>query len=241
MTSIRPRLILHNAISLDGKLDGFEVDLGLYYEVAARLGAQAMLSGSNTILAGFAEAADSEGTSEDSAPPLVPEADGRPLLVVVDSRGRIQMWERIRRQRYWRGLIGLCSERTPAASLEALRRSGAEAIIAGKRRVDLAAGLSALAERYGVGTVRVDSGGRLNAALLRAGLVDEISVLVHPLVVGSGSRLPLVASISAAPSAPAKLENTLVQTERGGVLWMRYRVVRDELGVAGPPTTVEPS
>ena len=32
--------------------------------------------------------------------------------------------------------------------------------------------------------VRVDSGGALNGALLRAGLVDEVSLLVHPRIVG---------------------------------------------------------
>jgi 2,5-diamino-6-(ribosylamino)-4(3H)-pyrimidinone 5'-phosphate reductase len=32
--------------------------------------------------------------------------------------------------------------------------------------------------------VRVDSGGTLNAALLRAGLVDELHLLVHPTLVG---------------------------------------------------------
>jgi hypothetical protein len=31
-----------------------------------------------------------------------------------------------------------------------------------------------------VDTVRVDSGGTLNAALLRAGVVDEVSLMIHP-------------------------------------------------------------
>ncbi|OGT24975.1 MAG: hypothetical protein A2Z17_00650 [Gammaproteobacteria bacterium RBG_16_66_13] len=46
-------MILHNAISLDGRLDGFNLDVGLYYEIAGRLGADAILSGSNTILTAF--------------------------------------------------------------------------------------------------------------------------------------------------------------------------------------------
>ncbi len=36
-------------------------------------------------------------------------------------------------------------------------------------------------------TVRVDSGGKLNGELLRLGLVDEISLLVHPYLVGGQS------------------------------------------------------
>ena len=36
--------------------------------------------------------------------------------------------------------------------------------------------------------MRVDSGGALNGALLRAGLVDELSLLVHPVLVGDAPR-----------------------------------------------------
>lgn len=59
-----------------------------------------------------------------------------------------------------------------------LEREGIDAIVTGEERVDLRAALEELADRYGVRTVRMDSGGTLNAALLRAGLVDELSVLV---------------------------------------------------------------
>lgn len=30
----RPRVTIHNLISLDGRLDGFPADVGLYYELA---------------------------------------------------------------------------------------------------------------------------------------------------------------------------------------------------------------
>ena len=33
----RPRVIIHNLISLDGRLDGFPADAGLYYEMTSRL------------------------------------------------------------------------------------------------------------------------------------------------------------------------------------------------------------
>jgi 2,5-diamino-6-(ribosylamino)-4(3H)-pyrimidinone 5'-phosphate reductase len=43
---MRPRVILHNAISADGRTDGFAADLGLYHDLASRINAHAMLSGS---------------------------------------------------------------------------------------------------------------------------------------------------------------------------------------------------
>ena len=46
-----PRVIVHNAASLDGRITGFSVDNGLYYELASAWNAEAMLSGSTAALA----------------------------------------------------------------------------------------------------------------------------------------------------------------------------------------------
>ena len=43
-----PRVILHNAISLDGRIDGFPIDLQQYYELTATWKEDATLAGSET-------------------------------------------------------------------------------------------------------------------------------------------------------------------------------------------------
>jgi 2,5-diamino-6-(ribosylamino)-4(3H)-pyrimidinone 5'-phosphate reductase len=221
VTAARPRVILHNALSLDGRLDGFEADLALYYEIAGRFGAQAILAGSNTILAAFAEAVE-EPEAEQIPDPA--QADARPLLVVVDGRGRIRMWDHIRHQPYWRGVVALGCRATPQEALALQRAAGIEAFVIGERRVDLARALSLLGERYDVDVVRVDSGGRLNAALLRAGLVDEVSLLFHPQLAGPAGKLPLIAAPFTGRHRPPSLELLSVEEQGGGVLWARYRV-----------------
>jgi 2,5-diamino-6-(ribosylamino)-4(3H)-pyrimidinone 5'-phosphate reductase len=213
-------VILHNAVSLDGRLDGFAADVGPYYEIAGRLGAQAILSGSNTILTGFAASPEDEPAAE--APPPS-EGNDRPLLVVVDSRGRIDIWEHIRRQPYWRGVIALGSRATPSAALVRQRSAGIQSIVAGIRRVDLAEALSRIAELHGVRTVRVDAGGRLIGALLRAGLVDEVSLLIHPVLVGGAGTLPLVAGRLGSAWRGGGLKPSSVEVLQGGVLWLRTR------------------
>jgi 2,5-diamino-6-(ribosylamino)-4(3H)-pyrimidinone 5'-phosphate reductase len=75
-----------------------------------------------------------------------------------------------------------------------------------------------------VRTVRVDSGGRLNAALLRAGLVDEASLLVHPALVGERGTLPLIFGRLAAPLGATSLGSPSVESLPGGVVWLRYHV-----------------
>lgn len=223
MSEERPTVIVHNAVSLDGWLDGFDPDLGLFYDIAGRFEAQAILSGSRTILAGFANASD----EHPAAPLPTQEPDLRPILVVVDSRGRIGFWERIVRQPYWRSVIAVCSMSTPRAARERIERAGVEAITCGTRRVDLARALQILNEDHGVTRVRVDSGGRLNAALLREGLVDEVSLLIHPVIVGPAGKLPLVHHGSA-PGLPAiTLQTTSIEKVSGGVMWFRARVAAE--------------
>jgi diaminohydroxyphosphoribosylaminopyrimidine deaminase/5-amino-6-(5-phosphoribosylamino)uracil reductase len=57
----------------------------------------------------------------------------------------------------------------------------------GNGRVDLAGLMRALAAR-GANEVHVESGGRLNGALLRAGLVDEFLVYIAPALLGDPAR-----------------------------------------------------
>jgi 2,5-diamino-6-(ribosylamino)-4(3H)-pyrimidinone 5'-phosphate reductase len=215
---VRPRVIVHSAVSLDGRLSGFETDVGLYYEIAGRLGAQAILSGSNTVLSGFAAGPENDPPAE-TPPPS--SSDDRPVLVVVDSRGRIDFWERIRRQPYWRGVIALGSQATPASALAIQQSAGIDSVVAGKRRVDLAKALSRIAEPHGVRIVRVDAGGRLIGALLRASLVDEVSLLIHPVLAGSAGTLPLVAGRLGTMWRGSGFGPSSMEGLRGGVLWLR--------------------
>jgi 2,5-diamino-6-(ribosylamino)-4(3H)-pyrimidinone 5'-phosphate reductase len=76
--------------------------------------------------------------------------------------------------------VVLTSQATPLDYLEYLKRRGIAHLTVGKDRIDLSAALDLLQARYGVQSVRTDCGGRLNGALLAAGLVDEVAVIINP-------------------------------------------------------------
>jgi 2,5-diamino-6-(ribosylamino)-4(3H)-pyrimidinone 5'-phosphate reductase len=221
-----PRVILHSGISVDGRYDWFSGDVGLYYELAASFQAEAMLSGSNTILAAFSA---EETTVEEAVEPSQPDPnDPRPWLVIVDSQGRVQNLHQIRRQPHWCDVIILCAHSTPESHLAYLRQQRIEHIITGEDRVDLRAALAELSARYGIKVIRVDSGGILNGVLLRAGLVDEVSVLINPYLVG-GTTLR---SIFVAPdlvSADAVIPLRLIHFKqvKKGTIWLRYEIDGD--------------
>ena len=52
----------------------------------------------------------------------------------------------------------------------------------------MAAGLAALKQQPGK-NIGITGSGTLVASLLREGLLDELNLLVHPIVIGTGKRL----------------------------------------------------
>jgi 2,5-diamino-6-(ribosylamino)-4(3H)-pyrimidinone 5'-phosphate reductase len=205
----RPHVVVHVAISLDGSTAGFDADVGRFYALARTWDEDVTLAGADTILA--------QEKALSAAPRPGPTADA-PLLAVVDGRGRVTQWDALRECGHWRGVVALRAEGRPAATGEA---AVTELVTPGER-VDLAEALGMLADREGARVIRVDSGGTLTGALLRADLVDEISLLVHPCLVGSGDRR----WHGPDPAPPLPLE-PLAGEQLDDLVWLRYRVRRD--------------
>jgi 2,5-diamino-6-(ribosylamino)-4(3H)-pyrimidinone 5'-phosphate reductase len=220
-----PRVILHNMVSVDGRVDGFEADTGLFYELAGQWQADAMLAGSDTMLAAYEGVTADEGVGLDA--PEEEPGGGRALLVVPDSRGRLRHWCRMKSEPWWRDVMALCSRTTPRAYLEYLRERDVDYVVAGEDHVDFRVALAELSARYGIETVQVDSGGTLNGVLLRAGLVDEVSVIVSPsLVGGTDARSIYRAPELTSPEGVIRLKLVHVDRVRGGSVWLRYEVAR---------------
>lgn len=217
-----PRVIIHNAVSADGRIDWFEADLEAFYGLAGRWHEDCALVGSGTVLA-------APESSKRDRKPLVPHvvdpSDARPLLAIVDSRGRVRCWKTWLAMPYWRGGVAICSDSTPDEYLQYLAEVGVDCIVAGQDKADMRTALEELNERYGVRTVRVDSGGILNGVLLRAGLVTEVSILVHPALVGGTSQNSMFRAPDLA-SSEGVIPLTLVSAETigDGLVWLRYKV-----------------
>ena len=202
----RPYVVAHVAVSLDGATTGFRPDLARYHQLAATFREDVTLAGADTILAREQTLA--------SAPRPGPVRDA-PLLAVVDGRARVRGWVALRECGQWSDVLALHAADTPARPPD----RGVAEVVAGAGRVDLAAALGALAAR-GAGQVRVDSGGALTGALLRAGLLDEISLLVHPLWAGAAAAQRWWGSGSGPPAALRLVANRSVGND---LVWLCYR------------------
>jgi 2,5-diamino-6-(ribosylamino)-4(3H)-pyrimidinone 5'-phosphate reductase len=182
-----PKVIIFNTISIDGAIKDFDINIPLHYEVASQLGAQVMLVGSDTARTGielFYEKIPDEQT-QDCIKPKIKPGDPRPYWAIADSRAKLKGLLHVYRQSgYGKDVIVLVSSKTPPDYLEYLKARNYDYIVAGSDHVDYRVALEELNRRYGFETAATDTGGVLAAALLEAGLVNEIWLMVAPEIVG---------------------------------------------------------
>jgi 2,5-diamino-6-(ribosylamino)-4(3H)-pyrimidinone 5'-phosphate reductase len=229
----RPHVLTYNEVSIDGRVVGFDTDPSRYYRLGFRWRCDAILMGSTTALAfGPPEpVADQLRSLPPPEPlPVVPGFESlvtepRPLLVVPDSRGVVRCWMHALAQPWYRSVVVLVSRTTPVDYRRYLDRRGIEHLEAGADRVDLEHALERLAVTHGVTAVRTDGGGALNGALLAADLVDEIAILLDP-VVSSDPGAQAVVTLPH-PTSPGGIRLRLVDVERfdDGALLLRYATV----------------
>ncbi len=181
----KPEVIMHNSVSLDGKITGFEPDMGLHYGIVGSYGADVYCAGSNTARTGiFLQTSEAPPETQDDL--RKPERGaGLSYWVIPDTRGVLKgLLHVLRRFPYCRDIIVLVSERTGADYIEYLKERDYDMIVCGEDHADYGRAFGILADRYGVRRILVDSGPTLGGLLLKSGLVDEISLLVHPILAG---------------------------------------------------------
>jgi riboflavin biosynthesis pyrimidine reductase len=79
-------------------------------------------------------------------------------------------------------IVVVLSENVSDAHLAGLRSEGVSYIFAGKSDIDLALTLDILNRELGVKRIVLEGGGGANGAFLRAGLVDELHLILCPAV-----------------------------------------------------------
>jgi 2,5-diamino-6-(ribosylamino)-4(3H)-pyrimidinone 5'-phosphate reductase len=175
-----------------------------------------------------------EGDPESLCQDFLPEAvvHHRGWFTVVDGRGRVREW--IKDGAVfgpdWEGwhLLVFVARRTPAEYLAYLRRENIPYLVAGDGQVDLRLALEKLGTQLGVTSVLSTAGGKLNGALLRAGLVDEINVEFLPAIIGGIETPSLFDAPALKPDEwPTRLKLISAQVQAGGSVWLRYAVVAE--------------
>lgn len=150
----------------------------------------------------------------------------------VDGRGRVREWIKegdVFGENWvgWHTLV-LVAHHTPPEYLAYLQREDIPYLVAGEKRVDLHLAMEKLKSQLGVKCVMSLAGGKLNGALLRAGLVDEINIEFFPAIIGGFETPSLFDSPALKPDEwPTRLKLISCQVQAEGHVWLRYQVVQD--------------
>jgi 2,5-diamino-6-(ribosylamino)-4(3H)-pyrimidinone 5'-phosphate reductase len=252
----RPRVVVLNGASVDGRLAVSPEVLLLYGDERWQaLGGESQFDVFNWLKARHKVGATLEGSGsfvrDDQQPDPLPPFEGdretlyrdflppdrvsspalRGWFTVVDGRGRVR-WGHKDGAAFgeeWAGwyLLALVGRHTPPEYLAYLRREGTPYLVAGEGRVDLEQALVKMRSLLGVECVLSTGGGRLNGALLRAGVIDEVNVEFLPALIGGVDTPSLYDSPALGPDEqPTHLKLISCHAQDGGRVWLRYEVVR---------------
>lgn len=228
----RPRVICHMAASVDGRIvvDGWPAaDAAAvrrqYEQVHASLGADGWMCGRVTMqpFAGSVRSREEvarEPAGSGGRPDFRAPGEHESFAFAVDASGRLA----------WATndidgdhVVALLSERVSDDYLAFLRSRGVSYLLAGAREVDLALGLEKIGTMFGVRTLLLEGGGRINGGMLRAGLIDEVSLLVAPVADGRPAT-PALFDVDDESPIQWTLALEHVEQRANGVIWLRYGI-----------------
>ncbi|MDF0673324.1 MAG: bifunctional diaminohydroxyphosphoribosylaminopyrimidine deaminase/5-amino-6-(5-phosphoribosylamino)uracil reductase RibD [Nitrospira sp.] len=215
MKTGRPYVILKAGMTLDGKLatatgESRWITGGSSRQEVHQLrrSVDAVLIGVGTVLA------DDPSLTARTGPRLDKVALRQPLRIVVDSRLRTPFNAQVLAQQGKAKTIVATTAAAPAARRSVLQKKGIEILTlpAVQGRVSLPALLKQLGRR-GITSLLVEGGSEVNAAMLKAKLVDHIRLYMAPLLLGGQNAKAVIGGESPARLAGAiELRHVLIRS-----------------------------
>ncbi|HEY4303633.1 MAG TPA: dihydrofolate reductase family protein [Gemmatimonadaceae bacterium] len=123
-------------------------------------------------------------------------------------------------------IVVLLSRQVSDNHLAGLRADGVSYIFGGDTDIDLRSALETLGHRLGIKRLLMEGGGHANGAMLAAGLIDELHLVVAPHVDGSRTSPSLFDVEGADEQRPPVRAMTLESHELldGGLMLLRYKL-----------------
>lgn len=226
---MKPYVICHMMSSIDGHAltDGwdraFKKNAGeLYEKLAEQFKFDAWLCGRVTMQ----EIAHGEGYSQGLARGPIARShyfadrQADKYAISIDPHGKVE-WKS--NQALGSHVVQVLTEGVSDDYLAYLQSIQVSYVFGGKSEIDLAQVVELLASELGIERLCVEGGPVVSGSFVNAGLVDEVSVVILPLVDGRGAHPASFEVPEHAWQQPAYLTLASAEVQDGGAVWLRYK------------------
>ena len=230
----RPYVICHILMSIDGKISGdfMSADdsdaLKRYAEMRSEYGCQANIYGFNTMREGF-----SEGILESLAEPysgksredFIADNTSSNYIVSIDPFGTLAFSGAYCKKpgRPDAHIIEVLTESVANEYLEYLRNKKISYIICGNKTVDVQIMLKKLKHNFGIEKAMLSGGGITDRVFLEADLIDELSLVVAPMISSDKPAISLFETVDFLPAGnPKKFKLKSANVLESGVIVTKY-------------------
>ena len=223
---MKPHIVCHMMSSLDGRslTDGWNLDgsSDLYESTAATFAADGWICGRVTMQ----EVSHGTDYPKGLASAPVPRTDhfverhASQYAISIDPQGRVAWKTNTALESH---VIEVVSESVSDDFLAYLQSIGVSYVFGGKSEIDLSIVIDKLARELDVKRLIVEGGSHVSGAFAHAGLLDEVSVLIMPLI---DARTDHPGSFEVAMDEwkkPVYLKLDSVEEIEGDVVWLRYK------------------
>jgi 2,5-diamino-6-(ribosylamino)-4(3H)-pyrimidinone 5'-phosphate reductase len=225
---MKPYIICHSMGSVDGRIQATNWDIkkaSEYFEKpASKIKADAWIVGRTTMqeFSSKKPYLKRKGTFRIPKTDFIGEHKSKTYAVAIDPSGKCHFDSNMVSTEH---VIQVLTEKVSGEYLDQLQRKQVSYIFAGKTEIDLAKAMKKLRKLFGIKVARIDGGGGVNGSFLKAGLIDELSLVLMPIADGA-MEVPTVfdAERGHTKRRATHLKLKSVKHLKNGSLWIRYKV-----------------
>ena len=227
---MKPYVICHMLGSVDGRIKqniwGFKDHHKYFEEPASKIKADAWLVGRVTMQEFSSKKTFPKRNRRVNIPKedFIADQPAKTFAVVIDPSGKCKWDTNMVSTEH---VIEVLTEKVTGSYLEHLRTSNVSYIFGGKEELDLKLVLKKLYKLFGIKRLRIDGGGHVNGSFLKAGLIDEFSLVLAPVADGTIGA-PTVFEAEEGYGKRRAMQFTLKSVKKiyNDFLWIRYLVVK---------------
>jgi 2,5-diamino-6-(ribosylamino)-4(3H)-pyrimidinone 5'-phosphate reductase len=218
----RPYIICHMGPSIDGRITGVSgaASLTAAYERTAKMfDADGWIIGRVSMEPYAGKSRIPRSRIRIPRKDFVANVNAKSYAIAIDPSGKLT-WKSnaIDDER----VITILTERVSDHYLAFLRSKEVSYLFGGKSEINLKRVLAKLTSRFGIKTLLLEGGGKINGSFLAADAIDELSILIAPVAVGAVGT-PTLFDVGPA-SARHKLRLISVKRLEDDIVWLRYKV-----------------